>query len=343
MYIGGIEHAILHLLYARFWTKVMRDLGLVKFSEPFTKLLTQGMVLNESFYRVDAENGKKTWYYPHEVEVKLDAKGKPLEAFLKADGNSVQMGGIEKMSKSKNNVIEPKTLVESYGADTARLFTMFAAPPEQSLEWNNDSVDGCARYLRRLWSFCYEHNQQFNLEININTNNSVDIANLSENDKKCRFAIHSILKQASYDFDRIQYNTVVSAAMKLLNALEDAHKQQVNLIIINEGIRILILILYPIVPHITYALWQNLGFEAKYNQLFDAEWPQVDENALKQDNITLTLQVNGKTKEQITVPSDATQQQIEQIAMQSESVIRTGIAQAKKIIVVPNRLVNVVL
>jgi leucyl-tRNA synthetase len=220
---------------------------------------------------------------------------------------------------------------------------MFAAPPEQSLEWNNDAVDGCSRYLRRLWAFCYEHKQDFNLDVtDTNINNNLNNENLSENDKKCRFAIHSILKQASYDFDRIQYNTVVSAAMKLLNALEDAYKQQVNLSIINEGIRILISILYPIVPHITYALWQHLGFESKYSHLFDAEWPQVDENALKQDNITLTLQVNGKTKEQIIVPSGATQQEIEQIAMQSESVIRTGITQAKKIIIVPNRLVNIV-
>ncbi|MFM2343919.1 MAG: leucine--tRNA ligase [Pseudomonadota bacterium] len=339
MYIGGIEHAILHLLYARFWTKVMRDLGLVKFNEPFQRLLTQGMVLNESFYSVD-ESGKKTWYYPHEVEVKLDAKGKPIEATLKENGKPVQMGGIEKMSKSKNNVIEPRTLVESYGADTARLFTMFAAPPEQSLEWNNDAVDGCARYLRRLWAFCYEYQQSGNQIKNLD--NSITDS-LNDEDKKCRFAIHSILKQASYDFDRIQYNTVVSAAMKLLNALEDGQKQRVNASVIGEGIRILLCILYPIVPHITYALWQDLALEANYGNLFDTAWPQVDESALKQDNISLTLQINGKTKGQILVPSDASKEQIEEIAMQSEIVVRTGVAQAKKIIVVPNRLVNIVI
>ncbi len=341
MYIGGIEHAILHLLYARFWTKVMRDLGLVKFNEPFQRLLTQGMVLNESYYSID-ESGKKTWYYPNEIEVELDEKGKPVRAYLKSNRQEVQMGGIEKMSKSKNNVIEPKTLVDTYGADTARLFTMFAAPPEQSLEWNNDAVEGCARYLRRLWTFCYEYNQLSQLS----QSDNLDVSNLNETDKACRFAVYSILKQASFDFDRIQYNTVVSAAMKLLNALEDANKQkveQVNKAVIAEGIRILLCILYPIVPHITYALWNDLGLDKKYGNLLDTQWPQVDENALKQDNITLTLQINGKTKGQIIVPSDASQQQIEDIAMQSEIISKTGVTQAKKIIVVPQRLVNVVL
>ncbi len=327
MYIGGIEHAILHLLYARFWTKVMRDMNLVKFNEPFTRLLTQGMVLNESFYSVD-ESGKKIWHYPHEVELNLDSKGKPLSAILKSTQQSVHMGGIEKMSKSKNNVVEPKTLIESYGADTARLFTMFAAPPEQSLEWNNDAVEGCYRYLKRLWHFCQ----------------NIDTAKHSGDEKQdqtIRYEIHNILKQATYDYERIQYNTVVSACMKLLNILEEANKKQTSFAIIQEGVKILLCILYPIAPHITYELWQQLGFN-QYSNIIDTPWPQVDENALIQDEIKIILQINGKTKGQISIPFDADQMQIKTIVLEHSLCANLKKEDIQKIIVVPKRLVNIV-
>jgi leucyl-tRNA synthetase len=347
MYIGGIEHAILHLLYARFWTKVMRDLGLVKFSEPFQRLLTQGMVLNESFFRISTE-GKKTWYYPEEVDVEYDSKGKPIAAILKADNQPVHMGGIEKMSKSKNNVIAPRVLVDAYGADTARLFTMFAAPPEQSLEWNNDAVEGCSRYLRRVWQYCHAYSAQKNLAVNtINTIITINLNHLSQNDKKIRFNVHSLLKQATYDFERIQYNTVVSAAMKLLNILEDAQKQNIHLSCIHEGIYILLCILYPIVPHITYQLWQDVGLDKIYGNLLDAPWPKVDMQALEQDTIELTLQINGKTKGQIEVAHQASQNEIEALVLQNALVqkafAQNNVSQAKKIIIVPKRLVNIVL
>jgi len=329
MYIGGIEHAILHLLYARFWTKVMRDLGLVNFDEPFKKLLTQGMVLNESFYRID-ECGKKTWYYPHEVEVQFDAKGKPLNAVLKSDGKSVEMGGIEKMSKSKNNVIEPKTLVEHYGADTARLFTIFAAPPEQSLEWNNDAVEGCSRYLKRLWNFCYKFK------------NTDDNTNSAQDSEEWILNINNILKQVNYDYERMQYNTVVSSAMKLLNSLEELYKNQASMTLIKQGILILLRILYPITPHITYSLWNDLEFNNQFGEIIDAQWPKVDERVFNMRvTLSIPIQINGKTKGQILIQSDSTNEEIEKIALKSECFVKLQTLH-KKIIIVPKRLVNIV-
>jgi leucyl-tRNA synthetase len=213
-YIGGIEHAVLHLLYARFWTKVMRDFGLVKFDEPFTNLLTQGMVLNETYYREDAA-GKKTWFNPADVDLTLDDKGRPQGAVLKADGQPVQIGGTEKMSKSKNNGIDPQAQIEQYGADTARLFTMFASPPEQTLEWSGSGVEGANRFLRRVWNFGYaqrNHRRRRRRRRASHHRRAEDPAPRSA----------QVLQQADYDFKRIQYNTVVSACMKMLNTLESA-------------------------------------------------------------------------------------------------------------------------
>jgi leucyl-tRNA synthetase len=212
-YIGGIEHAILHLLYARFWTKVMRDLGLVRFDEPFQNLLTQGMVLNETFYKED-QSGKKQWINPADVELNLDEKGRPIAAKLIKDGSAVHIGGVEKMAKSKNNGVDPQALIDQYGADTARLFTMFAAPPEQQLEWSGAGVEGAARFLRRLWM--YASSQADHLQ---SAKASIP-DDLSAAEKELRFEVHTILKQANFDYQRRQYNTVVSAAMKMLNVLE---------------------------------------------------------------------------------------------------------------------------
>jgi leucyl-tRNA synthetase len=338
-YIGGIEHAILHLLYARFWTKVMRDLGLVKFDEPFQNLLTQGMVLNETFYKEDA--GKKQWINPAEVELDLDEKGRPVAAKLIKDGSSVQIGGVEKMAKSKNNGVDPQALIDQYGADTARLFTMFAAPPEQQLEWSGAGVEGASRYLRRLW--VYASSQASAVQ-----DSSGEIpGDLNSAEKDLRFEVHTILKQANYDYQRRQYNTVVSAAMKMLNVLEpikpNGLSQSISRPVLSECLSILLRILYPVVPHCTYVLWQELGFSQRFGLLLDAPWPQVDESALVQSEIELVLQINGKHRGQIRVPTDATKDAVEVIALQSETVIRVLNGGApKKVIIVPGRLVNVV-
>lgn len=339
-YIGGIEHAILHLLYARFWTKVMRDLGLVRFDEPFQNLLTQGMVLNETFYKED-QSGKKQWINPADVELNLDEKGRPIAAKLIKDGSAVHIGGVEKMAKSKNNGVDPQALIDQYGADTARLFTMFAAPPEQQLEWSGAGVEGAARFLRRLWM--YASSQADHLQ---SAKASIP-DDLSAAEKELRFEVHTILKQANFDYQRRQYNTVVSAAMKMLNVLEpiklDRDANSIRPEILFESLGILLRILYPVVPHCTYALWGDLGFTKHFGSLLDAPWPQIDESALVQSEIELVLQINGKHRGQIKVPADASKDAIEAMSLQAEPVLRllNGVP-PKKIIVVPGRLVNVV-
>ncbi len=331
-YIGGIEHAILHLLYARFWTKVMRDLGLVKFDEPFTNLLTQGMVLNETFYREDAA-GKKTWYNPADVDVQTDDRGRPVGATLKADGQPVVIGGVEKMSKSKNNGIDPQALIDQHGADTARLFVMFAAPPEQQLEWSGSGVEGASRFLRRVWNYGFANAAA--------VRDGAGAAPTAD-DADLRREIHGVLKQANYDYQRIQYNTVVSATMKMLNALEDA--KNASPVARRECFGILLRVLYPVVPHITHGLWDALGYATQYGDLLDAPWPQVDEGALVRTEIEMVLQINGKVRGSVTVPADADRAAIETAAAASETVAKFAEGKApKKIVVVPGRLVNVVL
>ncbi|HKU00725.1 MAG TPA: leucine--tRNA ligase, partial [Paraburkholderia sp.] len=277
-YIGGIEHAILHLLYSRFWAKVSRDLGLVKFGEPAKNLLTQGMVLNETFYREDAA-GKKTWYNPADVTVTHDDKGRPIGATLNSDGQSVVLGGVEKMSKSKNNGVDPQVLIDQYGADTARLFTMFAAPPEQQLEWSGAGVEGASRFLRRVWTFGYANAEA------IKSRAPFDAAALADVEKTLRREVYGVLKQADFDYQRLQYNTVVSAAMKMLNAIEGA--KGAGAAAQRETFGVLLRVLYPVVPHLTFELWKALGYADEYGTLLDAPWPKVDEKALEQAEIEL--------------------------------------------------------
>jgi leucyl-tRNA synthetase len=333
-YIGGIEHAVLHLLYARFWTKVMRDMKLVDFDEPFTRLFTQGMLLNECFYREDA-SGKKRWFYPNEVEIRHDDKGRPVGATAREDGQPVTLGGIEKMSKSKNNVVEPRDIIARYGADTARMFTMFAGPPQDSAAWSDAGVEGAHRYLRRLWAFAAKHQ------------GSVRDATApagTDSAKATRREIHLVLKQVSHDFERLQYNTVISGAMKLLNALEDASRDGTgDAGVLREGLSVLLRMLYPACPHITHALWGELGFAAAHGDLLDAPWPAVDEAALQQDEIELVLQVNGKLRGAIKVPAAADKAAIEATALAHPDCIKFSEGKPpKKIVVVPGRLVNVV-
>ena len=343
-YIGGIEHAILHLLYSRFWTKVMHELGLVNFKEPAQNLLTQGMVLFDSFYR-EAESGKKTWYNPNEVDIEHDERGRIVGAKLKADGQPVSLGGVEKMSKSKNNVVDPQTLIDQYGADTARLFTMFAAPPEQSLEWNDAGVEGASRYLRRLWNFA-QTQQAVVTQVN-KGNTNTDFSQADAAIKTLRREIHTTLKQANFDYERKQYNTVVSAGMKVLNMLESAAPsvtENGGAAAVAEGLSILLRLLYPVVPHITHALWEDLGFAQNLGkEILDAPWPQVDPAALEQSEIELMIQVNGKLRGSLTVAKTADKASIEAAAMANETVQKFMAGQpAKKIIVVPGKLVNVV-
>jgi leucyl-tRNA synthetase len=329
-YIGGIEHAILHLLYARFFHKLMRDEGLVQGNEPFKNLLTQGMVVAPTFYR-DLPAGKKQWINPAEVEVEMDAKARHIGAKLIADGKPVVIGGTEKMSKSKNNGVDPQAIIDAYGADTARLFMMFAAPPDQQLEWSDTGVEGAFRFLRRVWNLSAELS-----DIN---NASNDCSQLSADDQSLRREIHLALKQANFDFSRHQFNTVVSATMKMLNALEKA-KASAARPVLKEGLSLLLRLLSPITPHISQTLWQELGYG---EDILNSPWPEVDESALEQNEIELMIQVNGKLRGSLRVAKTADKANIEQLALAHDAVVKhlNGGA-AKKIIVVPGRLVNVV-
>ncbi len=355
-YIGGIEHAILHLLYARFWTKVMRDLGLVKVDEPFTKLLTQGMVLNHIYSRRTAKGGKE-YFWPSDVEHVFDDSGKIVGAKLtkavaSADGElpvgtAIDYEGVGTMSKSKNNGVDPQDLIERYGADTARLYTMFTAPPEATLEWNDSAVEGSYRFLRRMWNFGVKL-ESMNLEALKSYHSSEEGQKgieFGKASKALRLELHTVLKQVDYDYQRMQYNTVVSGCMKMLNALEDFKAQDdagagVALI---EGFGILLRCLYPATPHLTHTLWAELGYAGQMGDLLDAAWPQVDESALVQDEIELMLQVNGKLRGSVRVPAGADKAAIEAAALANEGFLKIANGAApKKVVVVPGRLVNVV-
>ncbi|MCD2514822.1 leucine--tRNA ligase [Massilia sp. G4R7] len=339
-YIGGIEHAVMHLLYARFWTKVMRDFGLVKFDEPFVNLLTQGMVLNETYYRKDpADEHKKTWFNPADVELTFDDKGRPQSAVLKADGLPVELGGTEKMSKSKNNGIDPAAQIEQYGADTARLFTMFASPPEQTLEWSNSGVEGASRFLRRVWAYGYAQRERIANALKGQQQGSLDDAQ-----KTLRREVHKVLQQADYDLKRIQYNTVVSACMKMLNTLESAKLAEgvASDAVIAEGFSIFLRLLNPVAPHITHALWTDLGYAAVYGDILNVQWPEVDAAALEQSEIEMMIQVNGKLRGSVKVAKDADKASIEAAALAEESVQKFIEGTPKKVIVVPGKLVNIV-
>jgi leucyl-tRNA synthetase len=339
-YIGGIEHAILHLLYARFWTKVMRDLGLVTVDEPFTRLLTQGMVLNHIYSR-RTDKGGIEYFWPHEVDNVFDEGGKIVGAKLRSDGSAVDYQGVGTMSKSKNNGVDPQDLIERYGADTARLFVMFASPPEQTLEWNDAGVEGAHRFLKRVWQFGARHAAALQAAADVGTA-------LSAEAKALRREVHVVLRQVSYDYERMQYNTVVSGAMKLLNALEAFKPTDAagDAAVLREGFSVLLRALYPACPHISHVLWQGLGYAARLGDLLDAPWPQVDEAALVQDEIELVLQVNGKLRGAVRVAASADKAAIEAAAL---AVLATpDLAKftegkpPKKVVIVPGRLVNVV-
>ncbi|MCK0769962.1 leucine--tRNA ligase [Chromohalobacter canadensis] len=338
LYIGGIEHAILHLLYARFFHKLMRDFGLVESDEPFQRLLTQGMVIAETFYRHNAD-GSKDWFNPADVDVKRDDKSRPVSAVLREDGQPVEMGGIEKMSKSKNNGVDPQAMIDRFGADTVRLFMMFAAPPEQSLEWSDSGVEGAHRFLKRLWKLVADH-------VNAGAPATLDVDALNDEQKTLRRKTHETIAKASDDIGRrTTFNTAIAAVMELVNALgrfqneDDADTPQ-GLAVTREALEASVLILAPIVPHACHALWGALGHEAP---VIDAEWPVADEAAMVKDSVELAVQVNGKLRARLEVPAAADKAAVEAQALEAENVRRhTEGKTVRKVIVVPGKLVNIV-
>ncbi len=355
-YIGGIEHAILHLLYARFFHKLMRDEGLVQGDEPFKNLLTQGMVIAPTFYREES-NGKKLWINPADVDVEIDAKARPIGAKLRSDGQPVVIGGTEKMSKSKNNGVDPQAIIDQYGADTARLFMMFAAPPDQQLEWSDSGVEGAFRFLRRVWNFASRLHKELAQDGGVPATPDVKDVQLDSNQEKARREIHLVLKQADHDFSKHQFNTVVSAAMKILNTLDDGQLlfvvSQDNVesrlkamharnAIYKEGFSILLRLLSPIAPHIAQTLWTELGYG---NDVLSANWPKVDPAALEQDEIEIGISLNGKARGRRLVPKDADKIVLEQLALNylMGGGYLAADAMPKNIVIVPGRLINVVI
>lgn len=333
-YIGGIEHAILHLLYSRFFYKVLRDIGLVKGDEPFKNLLTQGMVLAEVFYR-NNPNGSKSWFNLNEVEVKRDNKGNIVSAILNRDGQTVNFGGIEKMSKSKNNGVDPDEIIARYGADTARLFVMFASPPEQTLVWSDSGIEGSERFIRRLWRLVYEHKQRSDCK-------DPAITELNEDQMILRRELHQTIAKVTNDIaKRKQFNTYIAAIMELLNLYSKLHtKNPVLYQLAQEVLSSVVIMLSPIIPHVTSVLYNELTGK----QLDDQSWPTVDNSALEINSVELILQVNGKLRGKIVVDKDLDREQIEHLATQNPNVHKfiEG-QQIKKVIIVPNKLVNIVI
>jgi leucyl-tRNA synthetase len=331
-YIGGIEHAILHLLYARFWTRVLRDLGAVEFTEPFENLFTQGMVLNEAYFR-RTESGRIEYYDPADVETLVD-KNAP-RTVLRADGKDVQSGGVVTMSKSKKNGVDPQALVNEFGADTARLFTMFAAPPEQTLEWSDEGVQGAYRFIKRLWKAVHEH-------VLAGPAPPLEKAQLDDAQRTLRRQAHHTLAKVSDDIGRRRtFNTAIAAVMELLNSLAkfpQAAPQDRG--VAHEALEIAVICLSPIIPHATHALWRALGHSTA---LIDEHWPQVDAAALEQSSIQIVVQVNGKLRAHVTVPASAGDESLRAAALADPHVQKfIGGAQVRKVIVVRGKLVNVV-
>ena len=339
-YVGGIEHAVLHLLYSRFFHKLMRDFGLVNSNEPFKRLLCQGMVVAETFYR-EGEHGKKEYYGPHEVDIQRDSKGKITGAVLVTDQQPVTIGAIEKMSKSKNNGVDPQALIDQYGADTVRLFTMFAAPPDQSLEWSDSGVEGAHRFLKRLWRLVTQHIAQTK-DQSLIAMDALAQQTLSDAEKAVRRKTHETLAKVTDDIGRrYTFNTAIAAVMELTNTvgkLDDTTETAAS--VVREAIHISLCALTPIVPHITQALWSELG---ETTLIATTPWPSVDESALTKEAIEMILQVNGKLRGKLSIAPDTERAAIEKLAMENDNVQKHLTDKTvRKVIVVPNKLVNIV-
>jgi leucyl-tRNA synthetase len=336
-YIGGIEHAILHLLYARFFHKLLRDEGLVNSDEPFKKLLCQGMVLADAFFTKD-EKGKEIWHAPTKVTVEKDVKGRIAKATL-ADGTEVQHAGMIKMGKSKNNGIDPQAVIDIYGADTVRLFTMFAAPPEQTLEWIDSGVEGSNRFLKRFWRLANEHSQLCNSKGGVPT---LDPLALNKSQKALRREIHQTIEKVTDDLGRRQtFNTAVAKIMELLNSLQKAEmNDEHDIALLHEGLMAMVQLLNPITPHICEALWELLGGKG---ELQTSAWPLVDSSALIEDEKLIVVQVNGKVRAKMTVSADISSEQAQQEALTQENVqpFIEG-KKVRKVIYIAGKLVNIV-
>tara|TARA_R110001592_G_scaffold300329_1_gene571493 strand:+ start:5948 stop:8626 length:2679 start_codon:yes stop_codon:yes gene_type:complete len=353
-YIGGIEHAILHLLYARFFHKLLRDVGLVQCDEPFKRLLCQGMVLAESFYQED-DNGGKIWIAPSNVNIEADEKGKVTRIVSKLNDQEAFSSGISKMSKSKNNGVDPQTTIDQYGADTVRLFIMFAAPPEQSLEWSDSAVEGAHRFLKRVWKGVHTHLQNTHLQ-NTHLQNThlqnaqlengkapvLDIASLNKEQKDLRRKTHETIRKVSDDFSRrLTFNTAIAAVMELMNSVTKYSKTGAqDLAVMQEALETVVLLLSPIVPHISHTLWTALGHD---NAVIHADWPKLDEAALTKSTQEIVLQVNGKVRSKIDLPADVDKASMEKAALEDDNVLKfIADNTIRKVIVVPGKLVNIV-
>jgi leucyl-tRNA synthetase len=334
-YIGGIEHAILHLLYSRFWTRVMNTLGLVQVQEPFTNLLTQGMVLNEIYLRKPAA-GRIQYFNPTEIDWQTDDKGQRSNPTLKADGQPVEFSGIGTMSKSKNNGVDPQKLVEEFGADTARLFTMFAAPPEQTLEWSDEGVQGAHRFMKRLWRSVYEH-------VSGGAAPALVVTELNAAQKDIRRLAHQTLNKVTDDIQRRRvFNTAIAAVMELMNAIgkfNDSSTQ--GRAVVQEALEIVVLTLSPIVPHACHALWHELGHR---NAIIDQAWPKADPAALVQDTLEIVVQVNGKLRGRVNIAAKASEDEARAAALADDNVKKwVEDKPVRKFIYVPGKLINVVI
>jgi len=333
-YIGGIEHAILHLLYARFFHKLLRDVGLVECDEPFKRLLCQGMVLAESFYKED-DKGGKIWIAPADVNIETDDKGKALKLTSKLDGDELKASGMSKMSKSKNNGVDPQTTIDRFGADTVRLFIMFAAPPEQSLEWSDSAVEGSHRFIKRIWKQVYSHQAQEKAP-------SLEIGKLNDGQKALRRKTHETIKKVSDDVSRrLTFNTAIAAVMELMNTaakFNDTSPQ--GLAVMQETLDATVLMLAPIAPHVCHELWSILGHEGA---IIEASWPTLDESALTKASQQIVIQVNGKVRSKLEVAADIDKATMEAAALADENVARflDGLT-IRKVIVVPGKLVSIV-
>jgi leucyl-tRNA synthetase len=333
-YIGGIEHAILHLLYARFWTKLMRDEGLIKVDEPFKRLLTQGMVLAETYYRTD-ESGRKQWFNPADVDVQRDGKGGIVKAVLKEDGQPVEPGGIEKMAKSKNNGVDPQALVDTYGADTVRLFSMFAAPPEQSLEWSEAGVEGAWRFLRRLYAGVQAH-------VESGTQAGGRPGELEGAARELRTRLHETVAKVGDDMGRRQtFNTAIAAIMEFCNELQRFESADDNeRLLMQEAWETVVQLIAPVTPHLAESLWRDLG---RAGSVFEAGWPAVDRSALERAAVTVVVQVNGKVRARIDVAPGADKDTVQAQALADENVARhVADKTVRKVILVPDKLLNIV-
>ncbi|MEM5529004.1 leucine--tRNA ligase [Gammaproteobacteria bacterium AS21] len=333
-YVGGIEHAILHLLYSRFFHKLMRDEGLVDSDEPFKRLLCQGMVLADTYYR-ENDDSSISWISPNDVDLETDDKGRTLSATLKTDGLPVVHGGVTKMSKSKNNGIDPQMMIDKYGADTVRLFMMFAAPPIQSLEWSDSAVEGAQRFLKRLWKLTFDH-------LALDKSMTLDLTELNQQQSELRRKVHQTIKKVSHDVEvRQTFNTAIAAVMELTNNIskfKDDSDQ--GIAVQREAIEACILLLSPITPHIAHQLWAELNPQT---DITTVPWPAVDESALMQANVEMVISVNGKVRGKMTIEADADEDLIFHTALAMENVQKfIADKTIRKKIVVPNKLVNIV-